>query len=190
MKAKLGIISSDDLFLNKARIIMRNEANAVRIDSTACRPEEYDVIFADVRDVPKPDFPCVTFGTGADLPFPFRHDEMMEEFLKHKGHTSDRPMLYLDGKTAYLNTSPIKLTNAEANLLKQLLSARGESISIHTLCERLLCDTNTLRVTVNRLRKKLEAGGDKIIFTSQIRGICFYTVHNKYFGGPSNADLI
>lgn len=190
MKAKLGIISSDDLFFNKARIIMRNEADAERIDGKSCSPSEYDVIFADVRDREKPDFPCVTFGKGAEVPFPFEYSRMIEEFQKRRQQLNDRPMLYMEDRTAYLNGKAIKLTNAEANLLKHLLGAKGESISIFTLCERLMCDTNTLRVCVNRLRKKLEANGDKIIFTSQIRGICFYTVHNKYFGELQYVDLI
>ena len=190
MKARLGIITSDDIFFNKARIVMRNEADVERIDGRKTRPEEYDVVFADVRDREKPNCPCVTFGTGADVPFPFEYERMMEEFVKHKSRMVDRPMLYLDNKVAYLNGSAIRLTNAEANLLKQLMSAGGDGISIHTLCERLLCDTNTLRVCINRLRKKLEANGDKIIFTSQVRGVCFYTVHNKYLGEYGYADFI
>ena len=180
MKRRLGLISRDDALYNKVRIVTRHDATLDRIDESVSSPEGYDLIFADVRDGYTPDFPCVTIGEGADVPYPFEYDILIDEVRRNKPRHVDRPPLYLEGRVAHLFDREIQLTNKEAVLLGLLLDANGRRVTSAELCERIDSDYNSLKVYVNYLRRKLETDGDKIIFTTRIPGGCYYTIHEKY----------
>lgn len=185
MKKRLGIIGMDDVFFNKARIILRDMAIVERVEERDdFSPEEYDVLFTSTYSEYARDPRFITFGEGGDFSLPCVYDDVIGALNLTKKPHSDRPLLYLKDKCAYLGDKEIALTKKEAMLLKILIDAKGCGITNTEIQEKLpeeFGDYNSLKVYVNYLRKKLEAEGDKIIFSSRIPGGCKYTIHDKYW---------
>ena len=88
--------------------------------------------------------------------------------LKHGGLSYDQV-----GKVAQLNGDPLDLSARELALLETLLQRAGRMVSKAQLVDHL-CEwgeevsANAIEVYVHRLRKKLEAGGVKIV---TVRGL-------------------
>lgn len=180
MKKRLGIITKSDIFYNKARLLLRERADVVRIARADIEDGKYDAIFTDDAELKAGGADVIHFGIGGDFPLPCRHEELF--CALDVGHRKDPPPLYLDGKCAYLYGKRIELTSTETRLLGILLKeAKGvTSFRIMELMADKCFSYNSLKVYINFLRKKLESDGDKIIFSSRIPGGCLYTIHEKY----------
>lgn len=185
MKKRLGIVGLDDVFYNKIRIILRSEAIVERVDESEKNlTEKYDLIFTTASSLKASDPRFITFGDGGDYPLPCLYDDIRMALTAVKRPITYKPLLYLEDKRAYLDGREIALTKKESKLLKILLDAKADGITnleIHENYPLEFGDYNSLKVYVNYLRKKLEADGDKIIFSSRIPGGCKYYVHDKYW---------
>ena len=185
MKKRLGIIDLNEVFFNKAKIILKDKASVEQIDAAEeLKPERFDLIFTSAYSEHASNPHFVTFGEGGDYPLPCLHDDILAALEVVKQSQKDRPLLYLEEKTAYLGGKAIALTKKEAKLLEILLGAKENGITNFEIHEKYpfeFCDYNSLKVYVNYLRKKLEADGDKIIFSMRIPGGCKYYVHDKYW---------
>ena len=184
MKARLGIITKDDILFNKIKLILRSEADTVRIDSEDFFPADYDVIFADLRCGEKPSFKCVTFGDGGDIPLPFKHEEIFEALADTDAYDSRCLALSGDGKHAHLLGRTVTLTKLEYKLLSRLLETEnGEYVGRDELLESVWdgeCDDGIVTVYMHYLRKKLEANGERVIITKRSRGDCKYKIDERY----------
>ena len=188
MKARLGIVTKDDIFFNKIRLILRGEAEAVRLDGHTLRHETYDVIFVDTRTEGIPDFKCVTFGDGCEITVPFTHEAVISAFRNALTERS-APAITLsdDGKHAYVLGRSVTLTKVEYKLLARLFSESiGSYVSRDTLLKDVWgdeCDPGVVVVYMHYLRKKIETGGEKIIVTKRDRGDSKYKIDERYRGG-------
>lgn len=81
-------------------------------------------------------------------------------------------LLSESGKSVKVRGNEISLSATEFKVLELLLSRRGKPVT-HGEINSLINgkDTNKVNVYICHLRKKLEAGGDKIIHS--VRGKCF-----------------
>lgn len=188
MKSRLGIITKDDIFLNKIRLILRDEAEAVRLDGQRLSPEMYDVIFVDSRTESIPDCECVTFGDGCEISIPFTHEAVIAAFRNALTDRSARSItLSDDGKHAYVLGRSVTLTKVEYKLLARLLGEdAGSYVSRDTLLRDVWggeCDPGVVVVYMHYLRKKIETGGEKIIVTKRDRGDSKYKIDERYRGG-------
>ena len=185
MKLRLGIVDMDDVFFNKAKILLRDTARVERIDTASdFSPDGYDAVFSSMDSRHAHRVGVVTFGDGGDVPLPCRHEDIIGALTLSGDGVKDRPLLYLEERCAILGTKEIPLTKKESQLLRLLLEAKGAGITSYEIQERLplvFGDYNSLKVYVNYLRKKLEVDGDKIIFSTRIPSGCKYTIHDKYW---------
>lgn len=185
MKLRLGIVDMDDVFFNKAKILLSDTARVERIDPSAdFSVDSYDAVFTSADSQHAHRVGVITFGDGGDVPLPCRYGDIEAALSSRREGAKDRPLLYLEDRCARLGTKEIPLTKKEAQLLRLLLEAKGTGITSGEIQEKLplvFGDYNSLKVYVNYLRKKLEADGDKIIFSTRIPGGCKYTVHDKYW---------
>ena len=183
MKPRVGIITSDDAFYNRIRLILRLDADAVRIMREDLSYHDCDVIFRDIRTDASPSCECVTFGDGADIPLPFRHEDVIEAFRCAVRHGAMGLTLSEDGKHARLSGNPIPLTKLEYRLLSALLEAGDDYISADELLDRVWGgerDGGIVTVYMHYLRKKLEAGGERVILTKRDRGGASYKIDERY----------
>ena len=114
--------------------------------------------------------------TDSELNIPFSPAQILA-FFEQK---SDTPPLILEKKTAKLHGKEIKLTELEAALLSRLYEAHGEYVSREELLRGVWgeeADGGILNVYVHYLREKLEAGGEKIILSSRMKG---YKIDERY----------
>lgn len=188
MRSRLGIITKDDIFLNKIKLLLRNEAEVVRIAGGDFSPIGYDAIFVDVRTEEIPDCRCVTFGDGGDIGIPFKHEEALAAFKSAlSGEAKAGIKLSDDGKHAYVLGNAVSLTKLEYKLLARLLDeAVGSYVSRDTLLKDVWggeCDAGVVVVYMHYLRKKIETGGEKVIVTKRDRGDSKYKIDERYRGG-------
>lgn len=125
-------------------------------------------------------------GDGEDLKIPFSQKSLLALL---SGESEESCSLTLEGRCARLSGKVIKLTEVEAALLSCLLRSRGETVSKEELLSEVWgdgTDGGVVNVYVHYLREKLEAGGEKVIFST--RGVG-YRISKKYFseGGAANA---
>lgn len=184
MRSRVGIITGDDIFYNKIKLILRADADAVRTDEKNALSADCDVIFVDLRSSEPPKRKCVSFGEGGDIPFPFKHEDVLAALEKAKRDTPTGLYVTGDGKHAYLSGRPLTLTKVEYRLLERLLS---EDVGAYVSREELLesvwggaCDPGVVVVYMHYLRKKLEAGGERVIITKRGKGESTYKIDEKY----------
>lgn len=125
-------------------------------------------------------------GDGGDLKIPFSQRSLLALL---SGESEESCSLTLEGRCARLSGKVIKLTEVEAALLSCLLRSRGETVSKEELLSEVWgdgTDGGVVNVYVHYLREKLEAGGEKVIFST--RGVG-YRIGKKFFseGGKENA---
>lgn len=97
---------------------------------------------------------------------------------------SASPALSLDDgrRTATLADRTVRLSEGEYSLLSRLARAEGEFVGRDELLRSVfgnLSDPGILNVYIHYLRKKLETGDEKIIFSSRGDG---YRLNRKLFG--------
>ena len=188
MKSRLGIITKDEIFLSKIKLLLRNEAEVVRVDGADFSSVGFDVIFVDVRTEDIPSAGCVTFGDGGDVSIPFRHEDVIDAFGRAMSAESEAGIsLSDDGKHAYVLGKAVTLTKLEYKLLSRLLKEEvGSYVSRDTLLSDVWggeCDPGVVVVYMHYLRKKIEIGGEKIILTKRDRGDSKYKIDERYRGG-------
>ena len=184
MKSRVGIITSDDIFYSKIKLILRHDADTVRLIAKDVGSSGCDVIFADLRDDEPPKCKCVTFGEDGDIPFPFKHEDVINAFHDAKREIPEGLYVTGDGKHAYLSGRGITLTKVEYRLLERLLDESiGSYVSRNQLLESVwggACDPGVVVVYMHYLRKKLEAGGEKVIITKRGKGESTYKIDERY----------
>ena len=185
MKSRVGIITTDNIFFDKIKMILRADAEVIRISTDHFYPSDYDVIFTDTRnsDIPKCD--TVTFGEGCDVSIPFKHEDVLDAFCNSKGAEIEGLVLSDDGKHAYLSGRVINLTKNEYKLLECLMNADiGKFVSKEEILSSVWgdkCDIGVVIVYMCYLRKKLEANGEKVIVTNRHhRDDCSYKIDERY----------
>lgn len=112
-------------------------------DDFIAKPFDQSVLIAKIQALLRRSY---DFGTAAPV-------------LEHRGAE-----LNTGDNTLSFNGSRIELTKNEYRILLALMESKGKVVSREKLMERLwesdsFVDENTLTVNVNRLRKKLDAGG-------------------------------
>lgn len=184
MRSRVGILTSDDIFYNKIKLILRAEADAMRVDAKNAMSADCDVILVDLRSNEPPKRKCITFGENGDIPFPFRHEDVLSALDKAKRDTPSGLYVMGDGKHAYLAGRPLTLTKVEYKLLERLLLEDvGSYVSRDKLLESVwggACDPGVVVVYMHYLRKKLEAGGERVIITKRGKGESTYKIDEKY----------
>ena len=184
MKSRIGIITKDGVIFGKIRLLLRDEAEVVRIEGDLSSPAGFDAVFVDTRDVEIPQYGGVTMGEGCDVSIPFRHEDLIRAFKKAID-SSDGTLVLSDNKReAYLFGRVISLTKLEFKLLERLISIPvGTYISRDELLEAVWggeCDPGVVVVYMHYLRKKLEADGTKIILTKRTKGDSSYKIDERY----------
>jgi hypothetical protein len=125
-------------------------------------------------------------GDDGELKIPFSPKSLLSLL---SGEEQESRLLTLEGKCARLSGRIIKLTEVEAALLACLLRSGGETVSKERLLSEVWgegTDGGVVNVYVHYLREKLEAGGEKIIFST--RGVG-YRISKKFIskGDGENA---
>ena len=183
MKPRVGIITSDDAFYNRIRLILRLDADTVRVMREDLPHHDCDVIFADLRTGVAPLCDCVTFGDAKDISIPFTHEAVIEAFRGALSHGAMGLTLSDDGKHARLLGRPIPLTKLEYRLLFTLFEAGDVYISAEELLKRVWGgerDGGIVTVYMHYLRKKLEAGGERVILTKRDHSGASYKIDERY----------
>ena len=184
MKSRIGIITNDGIFFGKIRLLLRDEAEVVRIEGELLSHLGFDTVFVDTRDAEIPKYKCVTFGEGCDVSIPFRHEDVISAFKRAIDSGDGSLTLSDDARHAYLFGGEISLTKLEFKLLEKLMSIPvGTYISRDELLEAVWggeCDPGVVVVYMHYLRKKLETDGTKIILTKRTRGDSSYKIDERY----------
>lgn len=187
MKTPVSVITADPYLFQKIRLALRDVATVTdELPST----REVTVLY----DIDRPSRPLSSDGTlnlrtmsrsaDADLKIPFSLLQIEKVIAKN----CDTPLLSLENKTARLREKAIKLTELEAALLQRLYKANGSYVSREELLSTVFDgaeDGGIINVYIHYLRAKLEAGGEKIILSSRMRG---YKIDERYLGGNYAKD--
>ena len=143
---------------------------------------------------PLPDMPCFLFTreektavTGRpaklfSLPFPLGS---VRAAVLGVGRKMPRLTLGTDGRTVTLDGRTVRLSEGEFSLLSRLAEAKGGYVGREELLADVFTgasDAGILNVYIHYLRKKLEDGDEKIIFSSRGDG---YRLNEKFFGGET-----
>ena len=184
MKARVGIITSDNILYDKIRMLLRADAEVRRIEGDEQSTVVYEIVFVDIRNGKIPSGRCVTIGEGGDIPLPFKHEDVLSAFARIKDQGSGKLSLSDDGKHAYLSGRAVALTKLEYKLLERLLSEEvGSYVSRDELLRSVwggACDPGVVVVYMHYLRKKLETDGEKIIITKRKKGDSSYKIDERY----------
>lgn len=98
-----------------------------------------------------------------------RIEKALKKQIPYTEYQDKKYNFNFDKMEFFLNITPVELSKTEQKLLKILISNRNKVVTRELLIDRIwsdgseFVDENALSVTVNRLRKKLDAG--KIIQT-------------------------
>lgn len=118
----------------------------------------------------------------ADFPLPFPLGVVRAAVAAAKDRTP-RLSLGEDGHTVLADGRAVRLSESEFSLLSLLYRAGGAYVARDTLLAEVFGtaeDPGILNVYIHYLRKKLEAGDEKIIFSSRGDG---YRLNEKFCGG-------
>ena len=177
MKKRIGVITADTVLYNKIRLLLREIASVSLIDASA-HGDGYDLIFADARVLPRPDFDAVLIGDGGDMPLFFRHEDLLAAVSESRAG-KEVIILASDGQTAHLGQTSVKLTEQEYKLLSALAARDGfvtKRELLHTVWGEGY-DEGVVNVYVYYLRKKLEKDGKRVIISSRNEG---YKINEAY----------
>lgn len=101
-----------------------------------------------------------------------KRENPQTDILKYRGLTID-----YDKKTVYYKDKGIKLSAKEFKLLEYLAKNKGQVLSKQKILEQIwdsegsFVDENTVNVTINRLRKKLEPEDSDTVFINNVFGM-------------------
>ena len=178
MKKRVGVITGDRNLYNKIRLLLRADAT-VELITEGASTAVYDLIFKDVKNDMRTDAKTLTVGDGGDIPFPFRHESIIDALDDTDAVVSDSITLADDGKHVYIGGEAVKLTGVEYALLDYVMKADGfasrEDILANVWGDGF--DRGVVNVYIHYLRKKIEKDGRKVIISSRTEG---YKIDERY----------
>lgn len=178
MKKRVGIITYDTVLYNKIRLILRKDADVIPMSQDDA-PEGFDLIITDSDDTIPDGVRHVSIGEGRDIPYTFRHEDILAAIDSADEGISSTISLSAAGNQAFLFGEAIKLTKVEYRLLERLLDTRG-FVSREDLLRDVWgdeCDEGIITVYIHYLRRKIEKNGERIIIASRNEG---YKIDEKY----------
>ena len=191
VNSEKGIVNSYDLFLLDVMMPGMSGfelAERLKADENTAR---VPIIFLTAKDTE--DDTLQGFGLGADdyVTKPFSVREVVARVKAVLGRVNQGPVpliyegLSLDtvSKTATVDGAEVSLTRTEFDLLRLLLSHRGEVFSRQQLLEQVwpsdvIVTDRTVDVNITRLRKKIGRYAGCIV-TRQGFGYCFVVISDK-----------
>ena len=178
MKKRVGVITSDRNLYNKIRLLLRANAT-VELVSPGSSTAVYDLIFKDTKSDLGTVAKTLTVGDGGDIPYPFRHESIIDALKDTDAAANDSITLAEDGKHVYIGGEAIKLTGVEYALLDYVMKSDGfasrEDILTNVWGEGF--DQGVVNVYIHYLRKKIEKDGKKVIISSRTEG---YKIDERY----------
>lgn len=181
MKKKLALFTKSSVLAQKIRLLLRHGYD-VRILDDGASAVGYRYILIDTATSEVELDGAIYIGIG-DLSYPLGHNALLRALDGVNDVRTKRLSLSLDDRCAYLGDESIRLTDAEARLLSELISADGGFVSRDTLRSRIWPDTDNdgvVNVYIHYLREKLEVHGEKIIISSRKEG---YKIDERYGRG-------
>ena len=172
-KRIVSVITESDLLFRKIELLLRNECRVHR-----GHIEFADTVFFDLDSIAAEPPDGAILITRSSESYPGAISNPPELLKIREAALSDkksRPHLLLspDRREAYLGDRQIKLTDAEYRMLGQLVTAKGEFVSKNDLLHSVWdeeTDPGVVNVYIHYLRGKLEAEGEKVIFSSRLHG--------------------
>ncbi len=193
---KIAIVSADRRLYRKIALALRGEAVCELMPSGGSL-YGFDIIFLDERTggevhpaetLSEPlSGRCIRIvprdlsGEGC-LGYPFGFAELRAATEKTPG-TAARLSLEEGGRYVILDGRRIHLTEVEHRLLLAMYAGGGEYVPRESLKASVWgegAEGGVLSVYVHYLREKLEAGGERVIFSSRGGG---YKIHERFIGG-------
>lgn len=186
------IVGSDRYVADFLRFELDGLFSDFRWEADIGRVTPGDMYFIDLDTSFVKEAPAATVFTfsrrgTADFPLPVALGRVRAAVLRTYEAT---PTLALskDGHTATLNGRAIRLSEGEFALLSRLYLAKGESVGREELLADVFghaTDAGILNVYIHYLRRKLETGDEKMIFSSRGGG---YRLSERLFGGKPEKD--
>lgn len=179
------IVGRDGYFFDFLRCELDGLFSEFRRETDAKEVEAGDVCFidADTSAVRTVGVPCFTFSRrgGCDFPLPAPLGSVRAAVLRAR-EAAPRLSLSDDGRTVMLGERTVRLSEGEFALLSRLFRAKGAYVGREELLSDVFgnaAEAGILNVYIHYLRKKLEAGDEKIIFSSRGDG---YRLSERVFG--------
>ncbi len=176
---KIGILTDNENLYNKIRLLLSRDHTAQRLTSDADL-SEYCLIITDDANYEPRDSRCIILG--ADIPLPFRHEELTDMVEARTKDTGSALAFDGDGRHITLDGERIKLTDAEYRLLSVLYRAEADFVTRDELLMAVWgegFDSGVVNVYIHYLRQKLEKNGRKMILSSRKFG---YGIDKSYRG--------
>ena len=195
---RIAVITADQRLYRKIALALRGDGEC-EIMSRGGSTSSYDIIFLDERsgeETSREAFSgeaqdrCVRIvaremaGEG-ELGYPFSFAELLAAFTASETGARARLLIEEGDRYVFLDGRKIHLTEVEHKLLLAMHRGGGEYVSRDVLKASVWgegTEGGVLSVYVHYLREKLEAGGERVIFSSRGGG---YKIHERFLGGAN-----